>query len=96
MANAEMDAIEVQDTPMGLQRTLSPVLKLLGQALIEPTDRAGTGSHSQQGLSHFSDFVRARSCDKHLGEPFCDMRFVATVALEGLGVELTFTIVFER
>ena len=50
MTNAEMDPIQVQDTPMGLQRTLAPGLKLVGEALIEATDRAGTGSDSQQGL----------------------------------------------
>src|SRR2546426_5813011 len=68
MTNAEMHAIQVQHTPMLLQSTLAPVLKLLGEALVEATDRTGTGSHSHQGLGHFSDFVRTRPSDKHLGE----------------------------
>src|SRR5258708_34297673 len=92
MTNGEVDAIQVQHTPVWLQRTLPPDLKLLGQALVEATDRAGTGSDSQQGLSHFSDFVRARSCDKHLGESFGDVRFIAAVAFKRLGVELAFPI----
>ena len=40
MTNGEVDTIQVQNTPMGLQRTLLPLLKLLGQALVEATDRA--------------------------------------------------------
>jgi len=51
-----------------------------------------TSSDSQQGLSDLSDFVSACTCHKHLGESFRDMGFVATVAFEGLGVELTLTI----
>src|SRR5712692_6887703 len=46
MPNAEMHAIEVEHSPMRLQRTLSPRLILVGEALVEPTDRAGTGSDS--------------------------------------------------
>ncbi len=41
MTNTEVDAIQVQNTPMWLQRTLPPDLKLLGQTLVETTDRAG-------------------------------------------------------
>ncbi len=41
MPNAEMHAIEVEHSPMRLQRTLSPRLILVGEALVEPTDRAG-------------------------------------------------------
>ena len=47
MANAEVDAIQLQDTPMRLQRTQPPRLKLVSQALIEATNRAGAGGHSQ-------------------------------------------------
>ena len=53
---------------MGLQGTLAPGFKLLGERLIEATDRTGTGSDSQQRLGHFSNFVSARSCHEHLGE----------------------------
>ena len=38
MTNAEMDAVQVHDTPMRLQRTLTPRLKLLREGLVEPTD----------------------------------------------------------
>jgi hypothetical protein len=77
---------------MGLQRTLSPHLKLLGQALVEPTDRAGTRSDSQQRLSHFPHLVRARASHEHLRESFGDMGFIAAVTVKDLGMELTFPI----
>src|SRR5512142_1473835 len=92
MTNAEMHTIQVQDTPMLLQSTLAPVLKLLGEALVEATDRTGAGSHSHQGFGHFSDFVRTRPSDKHLGESLCDLWLIAAVALEDLRVELALTI----
>src|SRR5215471_3393403 len=92
MTNAKMHPIQVQDTPVLLERARAPGFKLLGERLVETTDRAGTGSHSQERLGHFAHFVGARSCDKHLGEPFCNVRFISTVALEGLGVELPFTV----
>ena len=77
---------------MLLQRALSPRFKLLSQGLVEATDGAGTGSDSQQRLGHFSHFVRACPGHEHLCQPLCDVRFIATVALKGLGVELTSTI----
>src|SRR5260370_11258972 len=92
MTNAKMHAIQVQDTPVFLKRTLSPGFKLLGEALVEPTDRAGAGSDSQQGLSHFPHLMRAHPSHEHLCQSLSDMRFIATVALKGLGMELTFTI----
>src|SRR5947207_12320310 len=87
-----MDSIEVEHPPMAWQRTLSPRLKLLAQALVETTDRAGTGSYPQQRLSHFSHFMRTRSRHEHLGEPLSDMGFIVTIAFKGLGVELAFPI----
>lgn len=39
MTNGEMHPIEVEDTPMLLQRTLTPGFKLLGERLVEATDR---------------------------------------------------------
>ncbi len=66
MPNAEMHAIKVQDTLVFLQRTLAPRLKLLGEALVEATDGAGTRGDSQQGLGYFPHFVGARPSDKHL------------------------------
>src|SRR5437868_14535676 len=92
MTNTEMDAIEVQDAPVLLKRTLSPRFKLLGERLVEATDRTGTGSDSHEGLRDFSHLVGARACHKHLGESLCDVRFIATVTLKRLGVELPFTI----
>src|SRR5712692_11388968 len=92
MTNTEMHAIQVYDTPMGLQRALASRFKLLGEALVEATDRAGTGSDSHQGLSDFPHLVGARPCHEHLRQPFCDLRLIATVAFEGLGMELPFTI----
>ncbi len=92
MTNAEMHAIQVQDTPVLLQRSLAPGFKLLTEALVEAADRAGTGSDSQQGLSDFSHFVGAHSGYKHLAESFGDVRFVALVAFKGLRVELAFSI----
>src|SRR5437867_2171161 len=92
MPNAEMDSIEVHDTPVMLKRTLTPRLKLLGERLIQTTNRAGTGSDSHQRLGHFSYFVSARPGHKHLGESFSNVGFIAAVAFKRLGVELTFPI----
>src|SRR5437667_9481960 len=89
MPNAEMYAIEVQDAPVFLQRTLAPRLKLLGEALVEATDCAGTGRDSQQGLCHFSYLMGTGPSHEHLGESLGDVRIIATVALKGLRVELT-------
>jgi hypothetical protein len=41
MTNAKMHAVQVQDAPVFLQRTLSPRVKLLGERLVQATDRAG-------------------------------------------------------
>jgi hypothetical protein len=58
MADLEMDAIEVHYAPMRLQRTLTPDFKVVGQALIQTTDGAGTGSDSHQSLSYVSHGYR--------------------------------------
>jgi hypothetical protein len=65
MTNVKMHAIEVEDTPMLLQGALAPGFKLLGQRLVETTNRTGTGRHSQQRLGDFPNFVRACPGDKH-------------------------------
>ena len=39
MTNAEMDAVQVQNTPVLLERALSPRFKLLSEGLVEATDR---------------------------------------------------------
>ena len=88
MTHVKMDPIQVQDTPVLLQRSLAPSLKLLGEALVEATDRAGAGRDSQQGVSNFSHLVGARPSHEHLGESLCDMRFIAAVAFKRLSVEL--------
>src|SRR5206468_2900652 len=92
MTNAEMDAVQVHDTPMRLQRTLTPRLKLLRERLIEATDGTRTGRDSHQRLGHFSHLMGTCPGDKHLGESFRNVRFIATVAFKGLGVEFPFTI----
>ncbi len=51
-----------------------------------------TSSDSHQRLGHFPDLVGARPGDKHLGESFRNMGFIATVAFKDLRVELAFTV----
>src|SRR5690348_18480789 len=92
MTNAEVHTIQVQDTPVLLKRSLAPGIKLLAERVVETTDCAGTGSHSQQRLGHFSHFVGTRSGDKHLSEPFRNVRFIATIAPKRLAVELSLPI----
>ena len=69
MTNAEMHPIQVQHTPMLLQPSLSPRVKLVAQALVEPTDR---DFHWVQLPAAFEPLLprmsRAGSCDKHLRE----------------------------
>ncbi len=91
-----MHAIQVQNAPMVLKRTLAPGVKLLGERLVETTYRAGAGRDSHQRLSHFPHFVRADSGHKHLGESLRHLGFKAAVAVEDLGVELAFAVVFGR
>src|SRR5215467_10179063 len=73
MTNTKMHAIEVQDTPVFLKRTLTPGVTLLGQALVEATDGTGAWGYSHQGLGDFSDFLGAHPGHKHrrrvLGPP---------------------------
>ena len=94
MTNAEVHAIQVQDTPVLQERTLTPSFKLLGERLVEPTDRTGTGSNSQQGLGHFPYFMGTGSGHEHLRESFSDVRFKATVPVKDLRMELAFAVVF--
>jgi len=54
MAHGEMDAIQVDDAVVSQQRTDSPRFILLGQCLVQPTDGARAGSHSQQFFRHFA------------------------------------------
>src|SRR5258708_5462853 len=88
MTNAKMHAVQVQDAAVFLKRALTPGVKLLGERLVETTDRTGTGRASHERLRHFPDFVRADSGHKHLGQSLRHLRFIAAVALEDLGVEL--------
>jgi hypothetical protein len=92
MTRAEMDAIQVQDAPVLLQRALAPVFELLLEILVEATDGTGAGGHSHQGLGHFPHLVGAYPGHEHLREPIGDLRLVASVALEDLGVELALAI----
>jgi hypothetical protein len=92
MAHAKVDTIEIEDTPVLLQPAFAPGLELLLEILVEPTDGTGTWGHSQQGLGHCSYFVGACAGHEHLGEALSDLGLIATIALEDLSVELTFTI----
>ena len=87
-----MHPIQVHNSPMHLQGPLLPGVKLVGKRLVETTDCAGTGSHSQQRLGHFSDLVGARASHKHVGESFCNMGFVAAITVKNLRVELAFAV----
>src|SRR5712692_10584982 len=89
MTNAKMHAIQVQDAPVFLKRTLAPGFELVGEGLVQAANCAGTGNDSKQGLCYFSHFVGTRPGDKHLGESFGNVRFIAAVAFKGLRVELT-------
>jgi len=77
---------------MLLQTPLPPGVKLLGERLVETTDRARAGGDAHQSLGHFPDLVRACPCNKHLRESFCNMGFIPTVTFKNLGVEVAFTI----
>ena len=77
---------------VGEQWALSPGFKLLSQGLIETTDRASAGGDSHQRLGHFSHFLRTDPCHKHLRYPIGHLRFIATVAIKDLGMEVPFSI----
>src|SRR3989440_7747169 len=92
MTDAEMDAIQVPIPPVFWQGALTPRFKLLGEALVEATDRAGTRSDSQQRVGHFPRLLHAPPSHKHLRQSLGDVGFIATVAIKDLGVELAFPI----
>src|SRR6266699_1326948 len=92
MTNAEMDPIEVEDAPVPLQPALPPGFELLLEIAVEATDGTGAGGHSHQGLADFPNFVGTRASHEHLGKPLGDLRLIATVPLEDLGVELAFAV----
>ena len=92
MTHAEMDPIEVEDTPMRLQRAFAPSGELLLQIASKPTDGTGTWGGSHQRLGHFSYFMGARARHEHLGQALGDLWFIATIALEHLAVELALAI----
>src|SRR5581483_4973802 len=92
MTNGEVDAIEVEDTPVGLQWGLTPGFKLLRQAVIETADRTGAGGNSHQRLGHLSDFLSTDSCHKHLRDPLGSLWFIATVAFKHLCLERSFAV----
>src|SRR5258708_33421513 len=87
-----METVQVDNASMLLQAALTPCFKLLAQCLVEATDRAGAGSHTQQRLGDFSDFVCARPRYEHLRHAFGDRRFISTVAFKRRPVELTVTV----
>lgn len=82
---------------MRLQRALSPRFKLVRQALVEATDGTGDFEQLPTGLERLPP-PYACSClprtSASVGSR--EVWFIPTVALKGLGVELTFPIVFAR
>src|SRR5260370_40308806 len=80
------------DAIVSEEGAFSPHFILLSRRLVEPTDCAGTGSHSHQGLSRLSDFMCAGPTDKHLGQRLGYLRFIAVVALEHLTVKCSLPI----
>ena len=92
MAHREMDAVQVDDTIVGQQPTLSPRFILLGERVVEAADCTGTGGHSREGCSDLPDFVGTHPAHKHLGQGLSHLRFVTVVALEHLAVKLAFPV----
>jgi hypothetical protein len=92
MTNAEMHAIQVHNTPVFLKRTLSPGVKLLGERLIETTDRDFHWERLPATFGPLLLLCGCSSCNEHLGETFCDVQFKATVAVKDLRVELAFAV----
>jgi hypothetical protein len=92
VTHAEMDAIEIKNTPVLLQPALAPGSELLLEILVEPADGTGTWGHSQQGLGHCSYFVGAGASDEHVGQALSHLGLIAAVTLKDLGVEPAFTI----
>ena len=60
---------------MLLQRPLPPCVKLLGERLVETTDRTRAGSHSHQRLGHFSHLMGTCPGHEHLRQSFGNVRF---------------------
>jgi hypothetical protein len=73
--------------PWLLFRTFLALLSSLALRLL-----TGTGTDSHQLLSDFSHFMSTGPHDKHLGQAFCNLWFVAAVLLKGLRVELALAI----
>src|SRR6266516_1484859 len=92
MTNFKVDAVEVEHSPMTLQAAATPYFKLFRQRVIESADGTGARGHTQQGLGDFSHLVGARPSDKHLGQAFCHLLFIPTIAIKELGVELSFPV----
>src|SRR6266699_5646686 len=92
MPNGKMDPIQVEDTVVGEQWTLSPGLKLFGQGLVEAAHRAGAGGDAHQSFSDFPDFMCACPTDKHLRQTLRYLGFIAAIPVKHLRMELPLTI----
>src|SRR5579883_690065 len=92
MTEVEVDAIQVENTPGLLQRTLPPCLKLFGEGLIESADCTRAGSYSDERLGHLTHFLRAHSCHKHLRQTLCHLRLISAITFEDLGMKGSFPI----
>jgi len=90
----EMDAIQVDDAVVGEQPTLAPGFILLGQRLVQTTDGTRAGGHSQQFFGYFAHFLGTGATDKHVGEGFRHLGFIASIALKHLRVKGSGAVVF--
>jgi hypothetical protein len=73
-------------------RAFTPGFKLLRQRLIKATHRAGARGNSHERLGHFSHLVSTHPGNKHLGESFRYLGFVAVVTVKDLGMEVPLSI----
>jgi hypothetical protein len=65
---------------------------VFSQTLVEAADGTGRRGNTHQFFRHFPHLMGAGAAHKHLCQRFCDLRFVAIVAFEDLGVKLPFSI----
>ena len=82
MTHRKMDAVQVDDAVVIEQAPLAPGFLLLGQRLVETAH--GAGGHSQQFFRHLSHTMGTGETSKHVRQRFCDLGFIASIALEHL------------
>ena len=83
----------VHDAPVFWQAALTPGFKLLGQRLVEATDRTGDFEPLPAGFEPRPPQIsRTHPGYEHLRESFGDVWFIATIAFKGLCMKLTLAI----